>query len=364
LKERTSMEFIPKETRTVDMEFTPKKSPNLQEENPQPRAATSTSQGFAPLQPTILEQVVTGVTPYLRIARMDHWFKNIFMLPGIGAAYLLNPEPFMTALPLVIAGIISTCLAASANYTINEYLDAAFDRLHPLKCNRPCALGLVNPKIMVFEYLLLVAIALLIAFTINIMFFSATALLLILGLLYNVPPVRTKDIPVIDVLTESLNNPVRFVLGWSIFLGSALPPSSILLTYWFGGAFLMSVKRYAEFREIGRRSAIRYRRSFNGYSQNKLLLLSFFCALNASFFLAIFLIKYRIELLLTFPFYALLFAWYLRIGLKKGSNAQRPEKLYQEKWFVAYVLALAVFTIIVFTLDVPWLRLFLEHNVY
>jgi decaprenyl-phosphate phosphoribosyltransferase len=358
------MEPIVKESPTGDMEFTPEKSLNLQEGSPQPVGTTSASHGFTPSQSNMLEQVVTRVTPYLRIARMDHWFKNIFMLPGMAAAFLFYPEPFMTAFPFVIAGILSTCLAASANYTINEYLDAEFDRLHPLKCNRPCALGLVNPKIMVFEYLLLVATSLLIAFAINVMFFSATALLLILGLLYNVPPVRTKDIPVIDVLTESLNNPVRFVLGWSIFLGSALPPSSILLTYWFGGAFLMSVKRYAEFREIGRRSAIRYRRSFHGYSQNKLLLLSFFCALNASFFLAIFLIKYRIELLLTFPFYALLFAWYLRIGLKKGSNAQRPEKLYQEKWFVAYVFALAVFTIIVFTLEVPWLRIFLEHNVY
>jgi decaprenyl-phosphate phosphoribosyltransferase len=271
-------------------------------------SGSSTSDGTVLLQPSLLEQAVAGITPYVRVARLDHWFKNIFMLPGIGAAYLIHPEPILTIIPLIFAGILSTCLAASANYSINEYLDAPYDRLHPQKCTRPCALGLVNPKILFLEYAALAGAALLIASSINSMFFSMTVLLLVLGLFYNVPPIRTKDIPVLDVSTESLNNPVRFLLGWSIILGSALPPSSILLTYWFGGAFLMSVKRYAEFREIGRSSAISYRRSFQGYSENKLLLLSFFCALNSAFFLAIFLIKYRIELLLTFPFYALLFA--------------------------------------------------------
>jgi decaprenyl-phosphate phosphoribosyltransferase len=310
------------------------------------------------------EQLLTAVVPYLKIARADHWFKNIFMLPGIGIAYILNPEPIGTALPLVLLGFVATCLAASANYSINEYLDAEFDRLHPLKCHRPCARGLINPKLLILEYMALAGISLFIAAAINGLFLSMTALLLVLGLMYNVHPFRTKDVPVLDVFTESLNNPVRFVLGWAIFIGSALPPSSILLTYWFGGAFLMSVKRYAEFREIGRKTAVQYRKSFQRYSQNKLLLLSFFCALNSAFFLAIFLIKYRIELLLTFPFYALLFVWYFRIGLKKGSSAQRPERLYRERMFVVYVLLLVLFTMAMFSVDLPWLRIFLETNVY
>ena len=51
-----------------------------------------------------------------------------------------------------------------------------------------------------------------------------------------------------------------------------------------------------------------------------------------------FLIKYRIELLLTIPFLALLFVWYLKIGMKHDSAAQKPETLYKERAFMAYVV--------------------------
>ena len=45
--------------------------------------------------------------------------------------------------------------------------------------------------------------------------FALTALLLwVMGCLYNFPPVRTKDVPYLDVLTESINNPLRMLLGW------------------------------------------------------------------------------------------------------------------------------------------------------
>ena len=50
-----------------------------------------------------------------------------------------------------------------------------------------------------------------------------------------------------------------------------------------------------------------------------------------AFFLGIFLIKYRIEYLITFPFLSLLFVYYLSIGLSKDSITQTPEKLYKNK---------------------------------
>ena len=33
----------------------------------------------------------SGIKAYIAIARIDHWFKNIFMLPGIVAAILFAP---------------------------------------------------------------------------------------------------------------------------------------------------------------------------------------------------------------------------------------------------------------------------------
>ncbi len=35
-----------------------------------------------------------------------------------------------------------------------------------------------------------------------------------MGVLYNVKPFRTKDIAYLDVLSESINNAIRLLLGW------------------------------------------------------------------------------------------------------------------------------------------------------
>ena len=186
-----------------------------------------------------------------------------------------------------------------------------------------------------------------------------------MGLAYNVKPVRTKDKAYLDVLSESVNNPIRFMLGWSTIVSDVLPPSSIIIAYWMGGAYLMAVKRYAEFRFIGdpRRAGL-YRRSFKFYSEEKLLLSLFFYAICSAFFLGIFLIKYRIEFIILFPFLAVLFMWYLSIGSRPNSVVQRPEKLYSEGWLMTYVAFLSALTIVLFFIDLPWLEVLVEYHVF
>ena len=69
---------------------------------------------------------------YISIARPDHWPKNIFIIPGILLAYILVPNNNLS-LSIIIIGVSSACLLSSANYVINEWLDAPFDRYHPKK---------------------------------------------------------------------------------------------------------------------------------------------------------------------------------------------------------------------------------------
>lgn len=304
---------------------------------------------------------------YVALARPDHWFKNVFMLPGTLVALVLVPSwPSPAVLvPMMAAALASVCLAASANYVINEYLDARFDRFHPRKKDRPCVRRAVRGRYVLLEYVLLAAGALGLGWWLGVQFLAVTVTLLLMGLAYNVWPLRTKDRPYLDVLSESVNNPLRFLLGWSVVMGGALPPSSVLIAYWMGGAFLMGIKRYAEYRSIGDGAvAASYRRSFARYTEASLLLSSFFYALVSSFFLAIFLIKYRIEFLLTAPFFALLFTWYLSIGMRADSPAQAPEKLFSQWRFIAYSAGLGAMVVVLFYVDVPWLRVFLEQQVY
>ena len=61
---------------------------------------------------------------YLRIARFDHWIKQLFMLPGAWLACVMTPANSRRTFLLLIIGLGATSLAASANYVINEWLDA------------------------------------------------------------------------------------------------------------------------------------------------------------------------------------------------------------------------------------------------
>lgn len=302
------------------------------------------------------------ISQYIAIARPDHWFKNVFMLPGVIFGFLLTEELPNNWIMLLTVGFISTCLTASANYVINEWLDRDFDKHHPKKKFRPSVTGTLDARIVYLEYVLLSITGLSLAVFVGIHFFIFSCSLLGMGFLYNVPPFRTKERIYLDVLSESLNNPIRFLLGWTIVEFNYMPPSSILLAYWMGGAFLMGIKRFAEYRYIGDpvRAGL-YRRSFKYYTENALLISSFFYALSSSFFLGIFLIKYRIEYLLILPFISLLFAWYLKIGLSADSSAQSPEKLYEETSFIGYLgLICSVFIFLSFV-DLPWLQFLLNR---
>lgn len=303
---------------------------------------------------------------YIKIARIDHWFKQVFMLPGILLAIILTEIDFSPAMlwPILI-GVLSTCFVASANYVINEWLDAEFDQHHPVKKYRPSVIGNLQAKYVYLEYVLFIAIGLGLASMLTREFQIFSVVLLMMGVLYNVKPFRTKDCVYLDVLSESLNNPLRLMLGWTAIASGFLPPSSILLAYWMGGAFLMAVKRYAEYRFINNpNQAGLYRCSFKFYTEKKLLLSAFFYALSSSFFLGIFLIKYKIEFLLSFPLFALLFVWYFAIGMKSNSPTQNPEKLYHEPIFLGYVLILGVIVWILFLIDIPWLQIFIQKLEY
>jgi len=305
------------------------------------------------------------INDHLSIARPDHWFKNIFMLPGIALALALRDQTIDIGLVgQLVTALASTCLITSANYTINEWLDAETDRHHPVKRNRPSALGRMSPYAVYLQWCLLALAGIGLATAVNAEFLAFGIILLVMGVLYNVKPFRTKDRVYLDVLSESVNNPLRFMLGWSAVAPNVLPPSSILLAYWMGGAYLMAIKRYAEYRYIAdpQRAAL-YRVSFRSYTEEKLLLSAFFYALMATFFLGVFLIKYKIEFIIAIPFLTLLFVWYLSIGMKTDSVTQNPERLYQERGLVTYVACLGALMIALFFLKLDWLNILVEYHV-
>ncbi len=119
----------------------------------------------------------------------------------------------------------------------------------------------------------------------------------------------------------------------------------------------------SEYRRIGDPSrAALYRRSLGYYTEKSLLLSAFFYAMCSAFFLAIFLIKYRIELVFTFPLLSALFTWYLALGMKPESAAQAPEKLYREVGLLTFAAFVFLATIVLSFVDMPFLQHLMEPS--
>src|SRR5262245_13873606 len=84
--------------------------------------------------PNELKASSPSIRGHLEIARIDHWIKNVFVLPGIVVALSLEPAQLTYSLFIrIIVGLLSTCLIASSNYVINEVIDAPADLYHPTK---------------------------------------------------------------------------------------------------------------------------------------------------------------------------------------------------------------------------------------
>lgn len=281
-----------------------------------------------------------NISPYIRITRPNHWFKNVFIAPGVLLAFFFDPNLLSArAIMGVCWGIVCACLIASSNYVLNEILDAPYDRHHPEKRKRPIPRGEVNIPIAYGIWLALGVLGIGGAFLIGIRFGLSALALWVMGVLYNTPPVRLKDVPYADVLSESLNNPLRLAMGWYSTGLAPPPPLSIIMAYWMFGSFLMAVKRFAEYRHISDPgAAANYRRSFTYYNQEKLLVGILFYAGFFGMMSGVFIARYRLELVLASPLVVYAMAYYLHIGFKPNSPAQQPEGLFRQKKLVVLVL--------------------------
>jgi 4-hydroxybenzoate polyprenyltransferase len=291
---------------------------------------------------------------HVAIARIDHWFKNVFVLPGVVAALGMDPGAQLGGLPWrLVLGLAAICLVASSNYVINELMDAPFDREHPTKRLRPVPSGLVNVPLAYVEWLVLVAVGVGLGVMVSTPFALTLVALWVMGCVYNLPPVRSKDVPYIDVLSEAVNNPLRMLAGWYI-VSALVPPASLLLSYWMIGSYFMAMKRFAEYREIANRAvAAAYRRSFRYYDSRRLLVSIMFYGSAAMLFFGAFIMRYRLELVMTFPLVSWIMAIYLSLSFKPNSAVQQPEKLYREPVLMAAVVGCTLMMAVLLFVDVP-----------
>jgi 4-hydroxybenzoate polyprenyltransferase len=89
--------------------------------------------------------------------RPRQWVKNLFVLAGIVfAGKVAEPHALLEA----AVAFAAFCAASSAAYLVNDVRDAASDRLHPLKRDRPIAAGSVAPSLALATSATLAALSL------------------------------------------------------------------------------------------------------------------------------------------------------------------------------------------------------------
>jgi decaprenyl-phosphate phosphoribosyltransferase len=286
------------------------------------------------------------LNPYPRAMRLERWPRSTAILVGSAALFVLDSTIPARLAPAAIAlraagAFLLTWAVSTANYIVNEIADAPFDVHHPTKKSRPLASGAVRRGPLLLWAAILGGTSLAAARLLYSRdFFLALLALLLAGFAYNVKPVRTKDIPFLDSISESVNNPIRFLVGWYALDATVFPPWSLLVCWWAFGNFLMVGKRLSELRFLGERAGD-YRASLRRYSKATLLL--GMGASAAVLFAAYFAFAAAFGLRGFFwlsPFLAFYLYLFFRKTLAEKEVMEEPEKLLTRPEYAAYTAAL------------------------
>lgn len=296
---------------------------------------------------------------YFYICRPTHWLKNIFIVFGHAVALVLVLDMQITPAIVWLAALslVPACLVASANYVLNEILDAPFDAVHPTKRLRGIPAGKVRVPVCWGLMVGLLVVGLLLGWLwFNWAYVAALGALFVSGLVYNVPPVRLKDRAFLDVIAESFNNPVRLWLGYyALVAPHHVPPLSVVLAWWFFGALLMTGKRYAEFRFIDDAEVSgRYRKSFRVYTQRKLII-AMICYANLFCFctgVAMAVYEEFNNLVLIFPVVVAAVGVYFHHAMREEAAKLEPEELMQNKWIILATVVTVVLAAALLLTDV------------
>ncbi len=169
--------------------------------------------------------VTTRFQAVLKLIRVKHWVKNLFLfIPSFFAGHLFHTRELL----MVGIGAVAFSLVASGVYVINDYRDRNVDKLHPRKKLRPLASGEVKPTVALLLIATLVPLGLAIAAWMNVTFLYLLMGYLLLNLAYSF---GLKNIPILDLFIVSIGFLIRVYSGGVI--------AGLQITHWLSLMILL-----------------------------------------------------------------------------------------------------------------------------
>ena len=194
----------------------------------------------------------------IKTMRQRQWIKNGFIFFAlIFDKQLFLLEPFLRTL----AGFFLFCLISSAVYLYNDIADVEADRSHPEKKFRPISSGQLPMSAARTAALLLVVIALPLAYLLS----PGFALILVTYLVMNVLYSRwLKHVPILDVMIISFGFVLRVAAGVTLITVERFSPWLYMITILFS-LYLGLGKRRAEINLLSQ-GAGAHRKVLDGYT--------------------------------------------------------------------------------------------------
>ena len=159
----------------------------------------------------------------IRALRPHQWVKNILLFLPMIAAHSFDMETLL----LVVLGIAAFSAAASSIYVVNDLLDLEADRLHPTKCNRPFASGVVPIRVGMVTFLALVVISFGLGTALGPLFLGVLVLYMLLSLSYSL---KLKRMRWVDIATLAGLYTLRVIAGAA---ASQVEASAFMLVFIF-----------------------------------------------------------------------------------------------------------------------------------
>jgi decaprenyl-phosphate phosphoribosyltransferase len=267
------------------------------------------------------------MTQFLRLLRVKHWIKNLFLFaaPFFGGKLFLDKTVAM-AIPV----FLSFSLGASFVYIFNDINDIEQDKLHPNKKTRPIASGRISKRSALSISILLAIAAFVMSYFIPGEYFYLLLLYVLIQVAYTL---FLKDIPVVDIFCISSGFIIRVLAGGAAF--NVAVSHWLLMTMFMISLVLASGKRLGEVDMLDE-VANDHRKSLFYYSPNVLKNIFMISASSSLIAYSLYTVEQSRSLVLTIPIVT--FGLFRYLMLSDRGFGDPTEALTKDKWLAATVI--------------------------